>query len=150
MKYILLSQDNYAYDIHSLVKAFFPSEDVLVSNDITKLKENGCTEPDYYIELNNDSFSISASGLEGWASELGIAPLCFAEINTDFFESKLQLKFGRHRREWASMDDGSSLVLNKNARPFFAGEVLFQPFKFLKYSSLGLFSSNSSSKSFLA
>ena len=23
MKYILLSQDNYAYDIHSLVKAFF-------------------------------------------------------------------------------------------------------------------------------
>ena len=80
--------------------------------------------------------NLSASGLEGWASELGIAPLCFAEINTDFFESKLQLKFGRHRREWASMDEGSSLVLNKNARPFFAGEVLFQPFKFLKYSSL--------------
>ncbi len=75
MKYILLSQDNYAYDIHSLVKAFFPSEDVLVSNDITKLKENGCTEPDYYIELNNDSFSISASGLEGDKSGINASGL---------------------------------------------------------------------------
>src|SRR5574344_194828 len=75
MKYILLSQDNYAYDIHSLVKAFFPSEDVLVSNDITKLKENGCTELDYYIELNNDSFSISASGLEGDKSGINASGL---------------------------------------------------------------------------
>ena len=56
MKYILLSQDNFAYDIHSLVKAFYPSEEVLISNNIDKLRESGCKEPDYFIELNNDIF----------------------------------------------------------------------------------------------
>ena len=74
MKYILLSQDNFAYDIHSLVKAFYPSEEVLISNDIDKLRESGCKEPDYFIELNNDSFQIS-HGIESYKSGINASGL---------------------------------------------------------------------------
>lgn len=74
MKYILLSQDNFAYDIHSLVKAFYPSEEVLISNNIDKLRESGCKEPDYFIELNNDSFQIS-HGIESYKSGINASDL---------------------------------------------------------------------------
>ena len=74
MKYILLNQDNFAYDIHSLVKAFYPSEEVLISNDIDKLRESGCKEPDYFIELNNDSFQIS-HGIESDKSGINASGL---------------------------------------------------------------------------
>lgn len=80
--------------------------------------------------------NLDASGLEGWPNNLAIAPSMFGEITSDLFENRLQLKIGRYRREWAAMDDGSSLVLNKMARPFFAGEFLVSPFKFIKFSSL--------------
>lgn len=80
--------------------------------------------------------NMNAAGLEGWATELGVAPSLLGEINVDFFDSKLQGKFGRYRRSWAAMDVGSSLILNENARPFMAGEVIFQPFKFMKFSTL--------------
>lgn len=74
MKYILLSQDNFAYDIHSLVKAFYPSEEVLISNDIDKLRESGCKEPDYFIELNNDNFQIK-HGIESDKSGINASGL---------------------------------------------------------------------------
>ena len=74
MKYILLSQDNFAYDIHSLVKAFYPSEEVLISNDIDKLRESGCKEPDYFIELNNDNFQIK-HGIESDKSGINASDL---------------------------------------------------------------------------
>ena len=74
MKYILLSQDNFAYDIHSLVKAFYPSEEVLISNNIDKLRESGCKEPDYFIELNNDNFQIK-HGIESDKSGINASGL---------------------------------------------------------------------------
>lgn len=80
--------------------------------------------------------NLSTSGLEGWATEFGMSGFINGEINLDFFDSMIQLKAGRQRHEYLAMDVGSSLVLNKSARPFFAGELLFQPFEFIKFSSL--------------
>ena len=87
MKYILLSQDNFAYDIHSLVKAFYPSEEVLISNNIDKLRESGCKEPDYFIELNNDNFQIK-HGIESDKSGINASGL---DINNRL-EYKNELK----------------------------------------------------------
>lgn len=44
------SKDNFIYDVHSLVKAFYPSEDVKVSCD----GENDLIDPDIFIEYLND------------------------------------------------------------------------------------------------
>ncbi|MDR0383309.1 MAG: hypothetical protein LBH50_04920 [Spirochaetaceae bacterium] len=43
---------------------------------------------------------------------------------------------GRKRREWAAMNQGSSLVLNEAAQPFFGFELSFQPFQWFGFSSL--------------
>lgn len=80
--------------------------------------------------------NMSASGLESWASENGVSGGINAEINSGLFDDKLQVKFGRGYHEWAAMDNGSSLILNSNARPFMAFQVDVSPFPFVSYSYL--------------
>lgn len=80
--------------------------------------------------------NMSASGLEGWASENGLSGGIDAELNVGLFEDKLQVKFGRGYHEWAAMDNGSSLILNSKARPFMAIQFDVTPFPFISYSYL--------------
>lgn len=53
MKVVKVNQSEFEYDIHSLVKAFYPSEDVKVLTDVSKLTEN---TPDFFVTLNESEF----------------------------------------------------------------------------------------------
>ncbi|EID84087.1 hypothetical protein MSI_24720 [Treponema sp. JC4] len=78
--------------------------------------------------------NLSASGLEGWPQELSVGGGIKGEINFSVLDDKLLVKFGRVDREWAGMDNGSSLVLNAQADPFFGLETSFVLFPWLRYS----------------
>lgn len=80
--------------------------------------------------------NMSASGLEGWATNVGLGFSIDGEIRTAFFDNNIILGAGRHDREIAAMDDGSSLVLNKQAYPFMAMDAQFTIFKYLKFYTL--------------
>lgn len=77
--------------------------------------------------------NMSASGLEGWATEFGIGFSIDGEIRGSIFGDHIILGAGRFDREVAAMDNGSSLVLNAKAQPFFALDAEFKLFKTLKY-----------------
>ena len=78
--------------------------------------------------------NLSASGLEGWPEELSVGGGIQGEINFSALDDKVLIKFGRVDREWAGMDNGSSLVLNAQAEPFFGLETDIVIFPWLRYS----------------
>lgn len=80
--------------------------------------------------------SISSEGLENWPDQLAIGPMITGELSGAFFGDALTYRFGRMRREWASMDPGRSLVFNGAAQPFIALEATFKPFYWFNFSSL--------------
>ena len=80
--------------------------------------------------------NLSASGLEGWAMETGISGGTEAEIRASLFSNKINLGIGRTRKEWAGMDNGSSLVLNAYAQPFFEADQSLELFPWLHFSTL--------------
>lgn len=80
--------------------------------------------------------NMSASGTEGWATEFGVSGSILAEIKASFLDDRLTIGAGRQSHEWAAMDNGSSLVLNKQARPFFEFNTGIEMFSWLKFSTL--------------
>ncbi len=80
--------------------------------------------------------NLSASGTEGWATEFGVGGSVLAEIKASLFDDHLTIGAGRLSHEWAAMDVGSSLVLNKQARPFFEVNTSLEMFSWLKFSTL--------------
>ncbi len=79
---------------------------------------------------------INAGGLGPWPNTASLAFGMKGEIRGVFLNDIVELAAGRMEREWAGMDNGASLVLNANARPFFAGEMILRPFKWLSLKSL--------------
>ena len=79
---------------------------------------------------------INAGGLEPWPYTPSLAFGMKGEIRGIFLNDVIELSAGRMTREWSGMDYGSSLVLNANARPFFGGEIVLKPFKWLSVKTL--------------
>jgi hypothetical protein len=79
---------------------------------------------------------MNSAGPSGWPDtpSVGFSILC--EISGSAFDDTLFWSLGRKRREWAAMVQGSSLVLNEAAQPFFGFELSFQPFRWVGFSSL--------------
>jgi len=80
--------------------------------------------------------NMSASGLEGWAFKTGLGVGVESEMRTSFLDDKIIVGGGRFRREIAGMSEGSSLVLNSKAQPFFSVDFQANPFSFIKYTSV--------------
>lgn len=80
--------------------------------------------------------NLSASGTEGWATEFGLSGGSEGEIRSSLLNDRLTIGAGRISHEWAAMDNGSSLVLNKMARPFFELSSSVEIFNWLKFSAL--------------
>ena len=80
--------------------------------------------------------NMDASGLEGWATSFGLGFSIDGEIRGSLLDNRIIIGAGRFDREIAAMDNGSSLVLNKQAYPFMAVDVQFKIFDFLKFYSL--------------
>jgi hypothetical protein len=79
---------------------------------------------------------LSSSGPTGWPVGFALGFTSLAEIAGSALDDKLTFRFGRLEREWGSMAEGSSLVLNKLAQPFFALEATINPFSWFGFSSL--------------
>ena len=79
---------------------------------------------------------INAGGLGPWPNKASLAFGMKGELRGLFLNDVIELAAGRINREWAGMDEGSSLVLNAKARPFFAGEMILRPFKWLSFRSM--------------
>lgn len=80
--------------------------------------------------------NMSASGLEGWAHEIGLSGNIDADIHASLLDDRINIGFARVNREWASMDTHSSLVLNGSAVPFIGIDMTFEILPFITYSSL--------------
>jgi hypothetical protein len=59
-----------------------------------------------------------------------------SEIAGGFLDNAVKWRLGRLEREWGNSSFGSSLSLNKNARPFLAVEGSFTPFSWFGISSM--------------
>jgi hypothetical protein len=79
---------------------------------------------------------LSATGMEEWPEGGGIGSTIKSELGGALFGETLSWRFGRLRREWAGMDNGSSLVFNSYAQPFMALEVAFRPVYWFGFSAL--------------
>ncbi len=82
------------------------------------------------------SKNLNAAGLEGWATSFGLGFSIDGEIRGSLLNNHIILGAGRLDREIAAMDNGSSLVLNKQAYPFMAVDAQFKLFDFIKFYSL--------------
>jgi len=80
--------------------------------------------------------NLTASGLDGWCDDLGVGFGIHSEMTAGILDDKVQVRFGRIYREWAAMDEGSSLVLSNYAHPFLALETEITPVKWFSISSL--------------
>ncbi|MCR4733984.1 MAG: hypothetical protein K5829_03130 [Treponema sp.] len=79
---------------------------------------------------------VNAGGLTGWAFEDALAFGMQGEIHGTFFDNLLDVGIGRINREWAAMDNGSSLVFNANAHPMFGIEYSVNLFEWISFSSM--------------
>ena len=79
----------------------------------------------------NDLYSFS-----NWPNDLAGAYNLQSEMAASFFNDKLFLRAGRLPREWSSTPFGSSLGLNRMARPFLGIEAEFRPAKWFGIASM--------------
>lgn len=79
---------------------------------------------------------INAGGLGPWPNKASLAFGMKGEMRGVFLNDIVEVAAGRINREWGGMDEGASLVLNAKARPFFAGELILRPFKWISLKTL--------------
>ncbi|MDR1445953.1 MAG: hypothetical protein LBI90_03535 [Treponema sp.] len=93
-------------------------------------------EPDAYIPYTYRKYwdgavffpaEIDAGGFQPWPDKFSIAPHFLGEMSGGLFSDVITWRFGRMRREWASMAEGRSIVFNGTAQPFVAIETSFNP-----------------------
>ena len=80
--------------------------------------------------------NIASDGFESWPNEVSLGMGMTTDLRASFFDNSVELGISRMKHEWAAMDDGSSLVLNKNARPFVAADLRVTLFDFFSISGL--------------
>lgn len=80
--------------------------------------------------------SLSSSGFYEWPYGMSLGYQMNGEMAVSFLDDAIFVRAGRLQREWAAGTNGSSLVLNAVARPFFGVEANFEPFNWLRMSTL--------------
>lgn len=80
--------------------------------------------------------SFNAATLMGETTSPSLVTDWYAGLYFSALDGKVEINFSNDRREWAGMDEGASLALNKNAEPFAAVEARFKFFPFMNLSML--------------
>lgn len=80
--------------------------------------------------------NLSSSGLEGWPFVKALGFGMYGELRGNFVDDKITVGLSRVNREWAAMDEGASLVYNKDAAPFFAFDAGVKLFDWLSFNTL--------------
>jgi hypothetical protein len=110
-----------------------------VSRTIKKYVNNSVLPYSYKKKWDGSVYyltNLSYSGLEGWPFDLSLAFGMTGEIRTSFLNEHIQIGFSRTDREYAAMDNGSSLVLNSNASPFIGIDATFKVLDWFSLSTL--------------
>lgn len=71
-----------------------------------------------------------------WPSGISFGYNIISELDYETWNNRLSLRFGRMRREYGAMAQGSSLILNAQARPFLGVEATFRPMDWFELSSI--------------
>ncbi|MDR2768849.1 MAG: hypothetical protein LBB82_11055 [Treponema sp.] len=119
--------------------ANLPTTGPYKNEEITTTSEPVTSFP-YTFHKDWDAFVFGAGGSAGmrekWPQNRGLGYSVQSEIAGDAFDSALQIRFGRMRREWGAMAEGGSLVFNANAQPFLGLEASFNPRPWFAFSTL--------------
>jgi hypothetical protein len=75
-------------------------------------------------------------GYHEWPDEFAFGYEIISEMNASLFENRMNLRFGRMRRDWGPESNGASLFMNSRARPFMAFEGTAVPVNWLRFSFL--------------
>jgi hypothetical protein len=115
-------------------------DDPSIDQEIDVYGESGAYFP-YTFQKDWDGFvfgtsGLTASGLEKWPGSRGVGSSLQSEISGVMFDGALTMRFGRLRREWGAMTEGSSLAFNRYAQPFLALEATLNPVSWFTFSSL--------------
>jgi hypothetical protein len=78
----------------------------------------------------------SLSNFDSWPDSPAIGYSIKPEVTSSFFEDKLITRIGRLTHEWGIAPLGSSLSLNKMARPFLGLEAEFSPVSWVSLASM--------------
>jgi hypothetical protein len=78
----------------------------------------------------------SLSSFGSWPDSASGAYNLLSEVSASFWENRFFMRLGRLSREWGSAPLGSSLGLNKMARPFLGIEIEFRPFSWVSLSTM--------------
>jgi hypothetical protein len=81
-------------------------------------------------------FFNSLSSFESWPNGIAGGYSLLGETSASFLENKLILRMGRISHDWGSAPAGSSLALNRMARPFAAVEAEFNPVSWFGIASM--------------
>lgn len=104
-------------------------------NRIINTYRNNWSRPYGYSKIFGNSLfylsKVDNSGQEDWPFQNAFSYGMDVEFRGDFLEEHFKYNIGRHRRDVASMDEGASLVLNANARPYFGFDLEVTPFKWI-------------------
>jgi hypothetical protein len=76
------------------------------------------------------------TGFSSWPDPVAGGYNLLSEISASFLQNKLLMRIGRLSHEWGSVPFGSSLALNKMARPFLALETEFRPVSWFGVSTM--------------
>jgi len=79
---------------------------------------------------------LDSGGMTGWPDTTSIGFNILCEVSGTALNDTLIWHIGRTERETAGMVEGSSLVLNKAAQPFFGFDIKVSPFSWLHLYSL--------------
>lgn len=86
----------------------------------------------WLFDINN----LSTGGPTGWPNTVGLGFTTRFEISGSALDDIILFSFGRREREIAAMTEGSSLVLNKFAQPFWGIDLTIRPFSWFGIYSL--------------
>jgi len=81
-------------------------------------------------------FFDSLSSFSYWPDDFAGSYNLSGEITASFLDDKLLLRTGRINHDWGVTPVGSSLALNRMARPFFAVEAEFNPVSWFRIATL--------------
>lgn len=117
----------------------FLTIDQLTKRTIRTYKNNNCLPYSYKKKWDGSVYFLSkldCNGLEGWPFVPSLAFGMYGELRGNFINDRLSLGISRVNREWAAMDEGSSLVLNKFASPFIAIDASLKLFDWFSFDTL--------------
>lgn len=80
--------------------------------------------------------NLSGSGLKGWPIVNSMGFGMYGDLRAELFDGILNIGMSRVDREWAAMDEGSSLVLNMKAAPFLGLDADIKLLNWLSFSTL--------------